>query len=47
MSFNTELFIELVRSKSFLYDSKDVNHRNHHMLRNAWESIVEEMGIRG
>jgi len=38
-----EMLIELVRQRTFLYDTKSPDYRDQHMRANAWEGIRKEL----
>jgi hypothetical protein len=41
-----EMFIEKVRQRNFLYDTKSPDYRDQHMRANEWEEIVKELKIK-
>jgi hypothetical protein len=41
-----EMFIEKVRQRAFLYDTKSLDYRDQHMRANTWEEIVKELKIK-
>jgi len=41
-----EMFIEKVRQRTFLYDTKSPDYRDQHMGANAWEGIGKELKIK-
>jgi len=41
-----EMLIEKVRQRTFLYDTKSPDYRDHHMRANAWEGIGKEVKIK-
>jgi hypothetical protein len=41
-----EMFIEKVRQRTILYDTKSPDYRDQHMIANAWEGIGKELKIK-
>jgi transposase len=41
-----EMFIEKVRQRTSLYDTKSPGYRDQHMRANAWEEIGRELKIK-
>ena len=42
----TENLFELVRQKTFIYDTRDLDHADAPRIANAWMAITEKMSLK-